>query len=474
MTSHATPLVLGCLLALATLDASAATGDARVVAEPIVPSLCGQPLDATLQAGDRIFSDAQEQNAPDTARIQAALDTCAAAGGRSAVLLRAAAGNAFLSGPLNVRDNVILLIDAGVTLFASRQPSDYQIAGANACGKAAASSGGCRALLNLKGKSLGVMGLRDGAGRQGTIDGRGDLPMLGGRDSWWQFGEKAKAANLTQNSPDLIKVQNASDVSVYHVNLINAPYFHLFAHIADGVTIWGMRVKSSARSPNTDGLDLDSVSNATLYDNDVMSGDDGVAIKAIASKSANITVRNSRFYGTHGISFGSDLMHGVDNVLIDGNSVLGSDADGARSTDNNGLRIKTSLAKGGPVNDVTYRNTCLFGVANALVINPLYGGGGGGGGTVPTFTKIVVNGLKAQDSPKGKGNLVQGYDASTPLDLVLANVSVDVTALRANNARIGVDRSNLQLTADSTATTYATAVSGAVPECASKPVFPAL
>lgn len=472
MTSRTTFPVLGCLLALATLDASAATGDTRMVAEPTVPSVCGQSLVAVLQTGDRTFSAAQEQSPPDTARIQAALDSCAAAGGRTAVLLRAGAGNAFLSGPLTIGSNVTLVIDAGVTLFGSRKPSDYQVAGANACGKAAGSSGGCRALINLKGKSLGVMGLRDSAGRQGTIDGRGDLPMLGGSDSWWQFGEKAKASNLTQNSPDLIKVQNSSDVSFYHVNLINAPYFHLFAHIADGLTIWGVRVQAPASSPNTDGLDLDSVSNATLNDNDVMGGDDGVAIKTIASRSANISVRNSRFYGTHGLSIGSEVMYGVDNVLVEGNSVVGSDANGTPSTDNNGLRIKTGLAKGGAVNDVTYRNTCLFGVANALVINPLYSGGSSG--TVPTFTKIVVNGLKAQGSPKGKGNAVQGYNASAPLDLVLANVSADVTALKASNARIGVDRSNLQLTADSTASTYATSVSGAVPACSAKPVFPAL
>ncbi|PPT92264.1 glycoside hydrolase family 28 protein [Xanthomonas theicola] len=474
MTSHATSLVLvlGCLLALATRDASAATGDARMVAEPTVPRICAQTVGATLQTRDRTFSAAQEQSAPDTARIQAALNSCGAAGGRTAVLLRAGAGNAFLSGPLTIGDNVTLLIDAGVTLFGSRKPSDYQIAGATTCGKAAGSSGGCRALINLKGKSLGVMGVRNGAGRQGTIDGRGDLPMLGSSDSWWQFGEKAKAGKLIQSSPDLIKVQNASDVSFYHVNLVNAPFFHLFVHIADGVTIWGIRVKSPASSPNTDGLDLDSVTNATLHDNDVMGGDDGVAIKTIASQSANITVRNSRFYGTHGISIGSEVMYGVSNILIDGNRLVGSDASGTPSTDSNGLRIKTGLAKGGAVSDVTYRNTCLFGVANALVVNPLYSGGHSG--HVPAFTEIVVNGLMVQDSPKGKGNTVQGYNASAPLDLVLANVSADVTVLKANNARIGVYRSNLQLTADSNATIHATTLAGAVPACSSKPAFPAL
>ncbi|WP_045736820.1 hypothetical protein [Xanthomonas sp. MUS 060] len=48
----------------------------------------------------------------------------------------------------------------------------------------------------------------------------------------------------------------------------------------------------------------------------------------------------------------------------------------------------------------------------------------------------------------------------TPLDLVLTSGAADVTALKANNARIGVGHSNLQLTTDSNAITDATSVAG--------------
>ncbi|MET7142009.1 glycosyl hydrolase family 28 protein [Xanthomonas sp. PPL139] len=468
-------LLLGGLLATAAFGSSAATGDSRRVVEPQLPSLC-TTLDASLQAQQRRFADAQERNPPDTARIQAALDRCAD-GAHGMVLLRAGRGTAFLSGPLTMRSNTTLAIDSGVTLFASRQPADYQVPGRSACGQAATRSGSCRALITLQGRALGVMGVRDAAGHQGSIDGRGDLPMLVGSDSWWQFARSAKAAGLTQNAPDLIRAQDVADLQLYHLNLLDAPYFHLFVHGGDGVTVWGVRVRAPANSPNTDGLDLDSVRNATLADNDVMAGDDGVAIKTSAARSADITVRDSRFYGTHGISIGSEVMYGVGNVLVDGNSVVGHDADGIVATDNNGLRIKTGLAKGGPVRDVLYRNTCLFGVARPLVITPLYGHdrGGSRSGSVPSFTGIVVDGLRAQDTPAGKGSTVQGYSAATPLDLVLAHVAADVTALQASNARIGVDQSDLHLSEDSSAaSTYATTLAGSVPACSSAPVFPAL
>ncbi|RYE71060.1 MAG: endopolygalacturonase, partial [Oxalobacteraceae bacterium] len=276
-----------------------------------------------------------------------------------------------------------------------------------------------------------------------------------------------------QNSPDLIKVQNSTTFTLYNVNLINAAYFHFFAHIVDGLTIWGVRVKSPATSPNTDGLDLDSVVNASLIDNDVMGGDDCVAIKTIASRSGNITVRDNRCYGTHGISIGSEVMSGVNNVLVGNNVITATDDAGNRSTDNTGLRIKTSLAKGGPVSLVTYRNTCLYGVTSPLVINPFYSTGGSG--TKPSFSEIVVDGLRTTGDAglKGKGWILKGFDAQTPLDLTLANVASGNTAVTASDARIGLSNSALTPTGTNV-TTPTVQLSGSVPTCSAAPRFPAL
>ncbi|NJC37791.1 hypothetical protein GGR60_002326 [Xanthomonas arboricola] len=241
----------------------------------------------------------------------------------------------------------------------------------------------------------------------------------------------------------------------------------------DGLTIWGVRVKSPATSPNTDGLDLDSVLNASLVDNDVMGGDDCVAIKTIASRSGNISVRDNRCYGTHGISIGSEVMSGVNNVLVDNNAITASDDAGNRSTDNTGLRIKTSLAKGGPVSLVTYRNTCLYGVTSPLVINPFYATGGSG--TKPSFSDIVVNGLRTTGDAglKGKGWILRGFDAQTPLDLTLANVATGNTAVAASDARIGLSNSAFTPTG-SNVTTPSVQLGGSVPTCSTAPRFPAL
>ncbi len=351
-------------------------------------------------------------------------------------------------------------------MYGSRTPADY----GSGCGTAGSKSGACLPLISVKGNNAGVMGIRTG-GRQGTIDGRGDQTMLGKSTTWWEFGENAKKANQVQNSPDLIKVQNSSEFTLYDVNLINAAYFHFFSHIVNGLTIWGVRVRSPATSPNTDGLDLDSVVNAPIHDSDVMGGDDCVAIKTIASRSANITVRNSRCYGTHGISIGSEVMSGVSNVLVDNNALVSTDDLGNRSTDNSGLRIKTSLAKGGPVSLITYRNTCLYGVSSPVVINPFYAAATSG--TKPTFSQIVVDGLKTGNDAGGKGWILKGFDAQTPLDLVLANVAHSDASISASNAQIGL--SNSAVTPSGTGVTTGTVqVGGVVPTCSGAPGFPAL
>ncbi len=80
----------------------------------------------TLSTTTGEFSDAAETTPPDTARIQRALDACAGTG-RAVVLAADAANNSFLSGPITIRGHEVLLVDDGVTLYASLNPADYQM-----------------------------------------------------------------------------------------------------------------------------------------------------------------------------------------------------------------------------------------------------------------------------------------------------------------------------------------------------------
>jgi polygalacturonase len=346
--------------------AQLATGDSRKVSEPTLPTTCST-LSAALQTSTRTFSTADETNPPDTMRIQSALNDCKPASGKPSVgVVLAASGsnNAFLTGPLTLPSGVILVIDSGTTLYGSNNPADYQISGEPACGTAQSSDGGCTALITASAANSGVMGTG------GTIDGRGDIDLVGQSVSWWDVSNTAKADGTKQNNPRMIEASGANNFTVFDVNLINAPFFHIYYQSGNGLTVWKVNIKTPADTHNTDGIDSDSATNVTINDCNVEDGDDGIAIKTNSSAASNITIENSNFYGTHGISIGSQTQFGVTNVLVENNAVNGKDSTGITSSDNNGIRIKTNSSEGGKVSQITYSNICMKNVQHALVFNP--------------------------------------------------------------------------------------------------------
>ena len=49
-----------------------------------------------------------------------------------------------------------------------------------------------------------------------------------------------------------------NNFTVYDVDLINAPLFHIYFEGGSGLTVWGVRIKTPATARNTDGIDPDS------------------------------------------------------------------------------------------------------------------------------------------------------------------------------------------------------------------------
>ena len=163
--------------------------DTRTVVEPKIPLACTVLTAEKLSQGDSL--PAEFEKTLDTARIQQAMDQCKS-GEAVELAPRAAkgaspAGNAFLSGPLDLRDGVTLLVDRGVTLFGSRDPRDYDPnpaqplcgsmsaapASPNPAANAAPPGRGCKPLISaVNVKNAAIMG-------DGIIDGRGNVTSSG-------------------------------------------------------------------------------------------------------------------------------------------------------------------------------------------------------------------------------------------------------------------------------------------------------
>jgi polygalacturonase len=450
---------------------SVATGDSRSVSQPVLPGVC-KPLTATLATSNEQFSSSAEAAPPDTSRIQSALNACKGTG--KAVELSASGGNnAFLSAPLTVPAGTYLVINAGATLYASRVASQYQSSSSDKCGSIASSDNGCNPFITVSGANSGVEGVRNSSGSQGTIDGRGGQTMWGTSTTWWQLATTAGNEGKKENNPRLVYFSKANNAVLYDINLTNGAFFHVTYKDGNGFTAWGVRIKTPATARNTDGIDPDASTNITIENSYIQDGDDGIAIKGGSGAVSNITITNNHFYGTHGISVGSETTDGVSNVLVKNNTLQGTDSSGNASTLNSGLRIKSYPGKGGLVSTVTYINTCETGIQHLIELNPRYSSGSG---STPEFTNIIVDGLTAQNSVSGAESIIEGYDSSHITGLTLQYVNLDTTAYTAEYANVGVYNSNLSPSSGTgvTLTKLSSPVtSGSVPSC-SFPAFPAL
>jgi polygalacturonase len=389
-----------------------ATGDPRHVEAPFYPHVCMR-LHAHFSTADRASPPA----ADDTDRIQDALDACAGSG-RSVVLEASGPYDAFYSAMLNVNGEG-LVVEAGATLE-----------GNNTYGSQAE-------LIYVTGRDSFIGGL-------GTIDGRGDL---------------------ISGTPRLVQTNNADDFTAYQITLQQAAHPHLYIRGGAGATVFGITTLTPAVRANADGIDLDSVHDASVIGSSIEAGDDGVAVKTNVGPAYNITVRNNRLYGTHGLSVGSQTFEGVTNVLFSGNYVYGLDHSGTYSTNNNAINIKTDAACGGLVRRVTYANTCIIQAKHLIVVNAYYGSCSGTPGT-PKFRDIIVNGAVAKSSQSGAYSRIEGYNASNLAELFLANVSLDATAQSGDqNAVVYLDNSNIT-PSGTQVTTSAFSTHGALPACA--------
>jgi polygalacturonase len=388
-----------------------ATGDSRSVSQPGYPAVC-----TTLSAQ---FTTSQRSSPPssdDTSRVQAALNSCEGTG-KSVVLAASGSNNAFYTGEITVSGEA-LVINSGVTLEGNTSYSSQS------------------ELVYITGTNAALMG-------PGAVDGRGDI---------------------ISGTPRLVQATSVNNLIVYNVTLQQAAHPNLYVQSGNGFTAWSVTIRTPATRANADGIDIDSFTNATVNQSSIEAGDDGVAIKTNESAASNITIENTRLYGTHGLSVGSQTFDGVTNVLFYNDYVYGVDLNGNASTDANAINIKTDEDCGGTVKQVTYKNICITESKHLIVMNTDYGSCSGNSG-IPVLSDIVVNGVFSQDSVSGAYTEIHGYSSSYPINAYLAYIDLDATSQSSDQyANVELDSSNITPSGTGV-TTSAFSTSGSVPSC---------
>jgi polygalacturonase len=283
-----------------------------------------------------------------TSAIQAAIDACAKKGGGKVLL----DGGTFLSGPIILKSNIDLEIAQGTTLQGSSNHDDYPK-------KTEFRNPGLQSLVSaVDASNVSITG-------GGVIDGAGE--------SWWkQARAQADHGIMGQGMlrPRLIVFDHGHKILVEGVTVQNSPFWQIVVYYSDHVTIRNIKVLADPASPNTDAIDPFSSSNVRIEHVYADVGDDDVAIKSGQANSPgpdapsrDITISDCTFLHGHGLSIGSEVSGGVQNVHVARVRFKGTA---------NGVRIKSNRDRGGDIGNFDFRDLTMDDVGTPVLITEYY------------------------------------------------------------------------------------------------------
>ncbi len=362
-----------------------------------------QPLRAT--CSPRKFGAKADSIAKNTKAIQSAIDACAKHGGGIVELNP----GVYLSGPVVLKSNITLRLDKGATLLGSMDHADYPK-------KTEFRNPGLQSLVSATNAvNVSISG-------EGTIDGSGE--------SWWKIARTIKGSGI-MGSPDLrprlVVFDHCRHVLVEGVTLQNSPMWQLVPYYSDDVTIRNIKVLAPANSPNTDAIDPFSSSNVKIDHVYTDVGDDDVAIKSGAinspgpdSPSRNILITDSTFAHGHGLSVGSEIAGGTQNITAERIHFIGTA---------NGIRIKANRDRGNDVSHLLFRDLDMKDVKNAIIISEYYpkimqekDSAQPMTRLTPHFHDITIENVQASGSTVA--GIIVGLPESPVQDVVLKNVAI--------------------------------------------------
>jgi len=201
--------------------------------------------------------------------VQVAIDACAAQGGGVVCL----PPGRYVSGPLWLKDNIELRLEAGATVVLSHERKDWP--------------SGVRALVNAKGATnVAITG-------RGTFDGDAQweyAPVRGQDPEIIEEQENARRAGVEMKryyrtgavQKYLFVLQDAEDIRLEGVTIRNAPLWNVRLQDCNRVWIRGIFLYSDLeRGVNSDGIDIVSSSNVLIADSIISTADDAICLKTV-------------------------------------------------------------------------------------------------------------------------------------------------------------------------------------------------
>lgn len=289
--------------------------------------------------------------------------------------------NVYQTGSFNLTSHMTLRIDQGAALVASSKPEDYPLVDvlpSFGIGRDLAKNLNRQHAALIVGYNLTEV-IIEGSGmaageRNGVVDGNGW--------SWWA---KYYNHSIEYTRPRLIEFMYSTDIVVRDLLIRDPAFWNTHFVYSNNILVENVNITAPLNAPNADGIDLDSVANATVRHCDISVGDDAIAIKSglnmpgvkFGMPSQDIHIHDI-YARSKCVSIGSEMSGGVHNVLIE-NVVFG---DERPANGWHGMFMKTRSERGGTVSNVTWRNISTIANSSREVATPLitvdmiYGNGG--------------------------------------------------------------------------------------------------
>ena len=198
----------------------------------------------------------------DAVAIQRAIDRCSAEGGGRVLFPR---NHTFLAGPIELKSNVELHLEATATLKANPDESIYQL---SAFGE---NRGEGMLWLYANGaENLSITG-------KGTIHGNGIAFM--GAELEDSYELKPLADQTFDPRPHVLTLTAVKNLTIRDVTIKEGAYWTVHLIGCDEAVIDGINLLNNLKIRNGDGIDIDHSKNVRIANCHITSGDDCICLK---------------------------------------------------------------------------------------------------------------------------------------------------------------------------------------------------
>ena len=271
----------------------------------------------------------------DAKAIQKAIDECSAQGGGTVLL---PANHTFMSGPLCLKSNVNMHLEATAVLIANPDESIYNL---SAFGENRGE--GMMWIYANGADNISITG-------KGTIHGNGIAFMGKELDDSYEL----KPVTTFDPRPHVLTLIDVDNLTIRDITIRDGAYWTVHLIGCNGAVIDGINLLNNLKIRNGDGIDLDHSRNVRISNCHITSGDDCICLKNRREFEQygpchDITVTNCVMTSRScAIKIGSENMDSIYNVVFD-NCII--------TRSNRGLGIQNRDE--GTVTDVVFSNIIM-------------------------------------------------------------------------------------------------------------------